>query len=113
MLKKENRICKRTDFLNVKEKGRIYQSPFFGLIYLKNEINKSQFGFIISKRISKRAVDRNRIKRYLSESVKRHGLENDKGWKIVFLTKREILSKSFLEVDNEVIRVFSQLKLND
>ena len=108
MLKKINRIGNRKEFLEIKSKGEMKYSPIFGLLILKKDDDLKKFGFIISKKISKRAVDRNKIKRYLSEGVKRN-LENIKtGTRGVFLVKREILNKKLEEIVVEVEKVFEK-----
>ncbi|MEI8068008.1 MAG: ribonuclease P protein component [Candidatus Shapirobacteria bacterium] len=104
MLKKINRLKKIKDFTEVKNKGEIYHSPFFSLLILKSDNKDSQFGFVISKKISKRAVDRNKIKRVLAESVKVN-LDKFKNIKAVFLVKRLILGKKFEEVDREIKKI--------
>jgi len=108
VLKKINRIGNKKDFLEVKNRGVMKYSPIFGLLILKKDDDLKKFGFIISKKISKRAVDRNKIKRYLSEGVKRN-LENIKtGTRGVFLVKREILNKKLEEIVVEVEKVFEK-----
>jgi ribonuclease P protein component len=108
VLKKINRIGNKKDFLEIKNKGKMIYSPIFGLLTLKKEDKEKKFGFIISKKISKRAVDRNKIKRYLSEGV-RKSLENiEEGTRGVFLVKREILNKKLEEVVVEVEKVFKK-----
>jgi ribonuclease P protein component len=43
--------------------------------YRPNDLDHPRMGLAISKRVSKRAVDRNRIKRLVRESFRRHRLE--------------------------------------
>lgn len=100
MLKKINRLSKIKDFNEVKENGVMYHLPLFSLLVLKSDGEK-RFGFVISKKISKRAVDRNKIKRLLAESV-RVNLDKFKNIKAVFLVKKIILGKKFEEIDSEI-----------
>lgn len=102
MLKKINRISKKKEFEEIREKGVVYQFPFFGLAVLKKKDKEKKFGFIISKKISKRAVDRNRIKRLLAQGIKQN-LENfEEGFRGIFLVKRNILDRKFDEIKKEV-----------
>ncbi|MDD3002695.1 MAG: ribonuclease P protein component, partial [Candidatus Shapirobacteria bacterium] len=59
-------------------------------------------GFIVSKKISKRAVDRNKIRRILSEVVRENLERFENGTRIIFLMKKEILGKKYDEVEKEV-----------
>ena len=71
MLKKINRLQKRSDFELLSEKGKLISGSMAGILWLnEGSEEENRFGFIISKRVSKRAVDRNKIKRLLSEAVK-------------------------------------------
>ena len=45
-------------------------SPLLILAWIPNDVARIRVGFVISKRISKRAVDRNYMKRLLSESMR-------------------------------------------
>lgn len=110
MLKKINRVKSRKEFEEIKLRGVMHHSPFFGLLIENENVVEKQFAFIISKKISKRAVDRNRIKRLLSESVRQNlGLINI-NVRGVFLVKRAILDRKYEEVEDEVKRVFSEIK---
>ncbi|MFA5828488.1 MAG: ribonuclease P protein component [Candidatus Shapirobacteria bacterium] len=108
MLQKKDRLTKKKDFQDVRLRGRMIQSPLFGLNYLNSE-NGNKFGFIISKKISKRAVDRNRIKRLLAEGVRMNMDKIKVGVWGVFLAKKTLLGKKFEEVEGEVRKVFGNL----
>jgi ribonuclease P protein component len=102
VLKKENRIRSKKEFFEIKNKGRVSYSPFFGWLFHKENDDLKKFGFIVSKKISKRAVDRNRIRRILSEIIRNNLDKFEKGTRLVFLTKQEILGKKMEEVEIEV-----------
>ncbi|MPM44722.1 Ribonuclease P protein component [bioreactor metagenome] len=102
MLKKINRISSRKEFLEIKNKGVMNYSPIFGWLSLKNDDDLKKFGFVISKKISKKAVERNKIKRRLAESIKKYLDDFEKGIRIVFLAKKEILNKSIKEIEDEI-----------
>jgi ribonuclease P protein component len=110
VLKKINRIGSRKEFLEVKNKGVMNYSPIFGWLSLENNDDQKKFGFVISKKISKRAVDRNKIKRRLAESIKKHLNDFEKGIRIVFLTKKEILNKNIKEIEEEISKILDRRK---
>ncbi len=116
MLPKQDRLPLRTELKRVQKEGKIYQSPFFGLIVNKRQVTSdkedaSRFGFIVSKRISRKAVERNRVKRLLSEAVRRLLPRIKLGWEGVFLAKKTILGRGFKEVLREVERVFEKAEV--
>ena len=114
MLKKENRIVKRTEFLKIKETGTIKQSPFFGLAYLIDKENvENKIGFIISKKVSKKAVTRNKIRRQISEII--YNLVDDlpKGFIGIFLVRSNILDIEMKSLQIEIEKVFENVKKNN
>ena len=64
------RLRKNSEFQRVKQQGRSIMSPLLILAWMPNDVAKIRVGFVVSKRISKRAVDRNYIKRLLSEAMR-------------------------------------------
>ena len=102
MLKRENRIRLRKEFAEIKNKGKILYSPLFGFLTYKENDDQKKFGFIVSKKISKKAVDRNKIRRILSEVVRENLEKFENGTRIIFLTKKEILGKKMKEIEKEV-----------
>ncbi len=105
MLAKEFILKRRKDIELVMKKGHMHQTSLFGmLVYSGKEVSDKRFGFIISKKISKRAVDRNRIKRLLTEAVRRNiDKFSDKKW-VVFLAKKSLLWLKYEDVEKEITR---------
>ena len=93
MLKKINRISSQKEFGEVKSKGKIRQYPYFGLIEYFGESGK-KFGFIISKKISKKAVMRNKIKRKICEELRNKLDKFDEGFRGIFLIKKNIIDEN-------------------
>ena len=102
MLKKINRIGRKKEFLEIKNKGKIINSPLFGAARLINESEEIKFGFVISKKISKRAVDRNKIKRRMCEVLVKKLDKFKPGTKIVFLAKKSLLGAKIGEIEEEI-----------
>ena len=71
MLASKYRLKKRMNFARCEIDGRLIQSRSFGVeIYDRKDKDNSRFGFIISTRISKKAVVRNKIKRTISDYIR-------------------------------------------
>ena len=64
------RLRKGSDFQRVRQQGRSIASRLLILAWVPNEVTTSRVGFVVSKRISKLAVERNYIKRLLSEAIR-------------------------------------------
>lgn len=105
MLKKINRITNRNEFEEVKNGGEIKATDLFGLVWLKRDEGKA-FGAIISKKISKKAVDRNQIRCRLMEAVRLNMNIFPEGFRGIFLVKKNILNKSEMEIETCLKKLF-------
>lgn len=111
MLPKRYRL---SDFVNVKKKGRKVFGPLFGLLILRGKEESGgepEFGFIVSKRIDKRAVVRNKIRRRLGQALLPFLSKTKPGIKIVFLAKKALVDKDFSEIQKETERMLKKTKL--
>lgn len=110
MLASKNRLKKKINFARVEIDGKLIQSKSFGLgIYNRSkdfngESNNTEtrFGFIISTKISKKAVTRNKIKRIIAEAVRKELDTIQKGLDVVFLIKPNIFknrNEEYIDTD--------------
>ena len=112
MLAKKFRLTGGKDFKNVEVNGKTFQSANFGIAYLdKKDVGPPRFAFVVSTKISKGAVHRNRINRSLHEGVRRSMYKVPKGYDFVFLAKRVLDKKSTEEIIRDVESFFAGLKL--
>lgn len=112
MLASKYRLKKRSSFARVELSGKLYQFPLFGLgILNRKDEDPSLFGFVISTKISKKAVTRNKIKRILSEEVRQNYEKIKQGYDVVFLVKPSILNKKDIEIKKEVIKALSNVSI--
>jgi ribonuclease P protein component len=69
-LKRAVRLRKSGDFQRVRQQGRSITSRLLILAWSPNDVAQLRIGFVVSKRISKRAVERNYLKRLLGEAAR-------------------------------------------
>ncbi len=97
---------------DVLKKGERVQSDLFGVFYLKRSDEETpKFAFVISTKISKLAVHRNRVRRAMGESVRRNVTKLPKGVDFVFLAKRDIVKRTTVEIMKEVENFISSFEL--
>jgi len=89
MLSFRNRLKKQKDFEKIFKNGKSFKQGSLYLKINKNDLQSSRFGFIISKKFSKKAVERNRIKRILREIVKERIEEVVKGLDVAIIVNPE------------------------
>ena len=86
-LKKHERLCKKSEFKTVYEKGRRLFSDHFVIMYLPNNLKYSRLGITVSKKIGN-AVKRNRVKRLVREFFRLNKKDLPCGYDIVFIAKK-------------------------
>ncbi|MFA5894599.1 MAG: ribonuclease P protein component [Candidatus Shapirobacteria bacterium] len=94
MLLKINRGLQNKDFASILGVGTTLQTPLFGVRYIKSE--ETKYGWIVSKKISSRAVDRNKIKRRVAEVIAKKMLQKIH---LVVLVKKSILTAKIGDIE--------------
>lgn len=113
MLNKINRLTKEKDFENLFKNGQAFHSQLFNLKIVRNKLNNTRFGFIISKKVSKKAVERNKIKRRLREVIRKEIEQIKNGYDAVIIVKnnQEVIKKEYLQIKNEVDNLIKKAKI--
>ncbi|HUA80800.1 MAG TPA: ribonuclease P protein component [Dyella sp.] len=70
-LPREARIRRAGDFAVLRQDSGRLGGRCFSVRYRQNDVGQARLGLAISKRVSKLAVDRNRLKRLVRESFRR------------------------------------------
>jgi len=109
MLSRKYKLKKDNDFKKVFKQGENYQQEFIKIKVLKNDLAYSRFGFIIGKKISKKAVDRNKIERRLGEIVRLKLKQIKPGFDIVVLVNQEITEKNYQAIEKTLISLFKKV----
>lgn len=89
MLPRENRLIKRKDFEEAHRKGKFFYSGNIAMRVLENELSLSRIGFSVGIKFSKKAVERNKIKRQLRDIFHKHLAEIRSGVDIIVMIKKE------------------------
>jgi ribonuclease P protein component len=111
LLKSSQRIRKNKEFLNLYKKGGFFKNQFFLLKFVKNNLKNSRFGFVVSLKVSKRAVDRNLLKRRMREIIRSLDKNIEDGYDVVFIMNSNSLNIKFVDLKNNVINSLNSVKL--
>lgn len=114
MLPREYRLKKRSAFAATYKTGNSLHKGGITVFCGKKNQNKTpvKIGFVVSKKIHKRAVKRNRIKRLMRESIRLYIKENgftQEYMSLVFVASSRLLGKSFDEIDKSMKNLVSEL----
>ena len=113
MLSRENRLNRSKDFEKAFKKGLSCFSENIIVKALKNELDISRIGFSVGVKVSKKAIERNRIKRVLRESVRIYISQMKKGFDIVIIYKKtgDLNKFDSSEAKKQVKEVFEKSNL--
>ena len=111
MLSRKYKLKKDSDFKKVFKQGKYYQEDFIRIRVIKNDLEVNRFGFIIGLKISKKATQRNKIKRKLEEIIRLNLKQIKLGFDIVVLVSPEIIEKNYQEIEKTLINLFKKAKL--
>jgi ribonuclease P protein component len=112
MLSKDNRIKKKKDFELIFKNSKNFKNNFFILKIAKNDLGVNRFGFVISKKVSKKAVIRNKIRRRLSEAVKVEINNIKAGMDLILIVLPGAEKKDFYEIKEAVKNAFVKINKN-
>ena len=114
MLPKDYRLKKRSAFSATYKTGKAIHKDGITMFVGKEKTNDlpTRVGFVVSKKIHKRAVKRNRIKRLMRESYRlliKEGAVSDKYLSIIFVASSRVLGQDFNYVDNAMRKLVYKL----
>ena len=98
MLPKANRLTKKKDFDLVFKNGQSLKKDFLICKVLKNQLQESRFGFVVSKKISNKATIRNAVKRRLRKAVLDELAHIKKAADVVIITLPGAQNREFAQV---------------
>lgn len=107
----QNRRIKKEDIEQIIKKGRAYHTPLFYIKYLPNKEEKTAFAIIISSKVVKKAVLRNKIRRQIKSFLLNHLNKIKDGFNIVFIIKPDIKKVTGKELQNAIIESLIKNKI--
>ncbi len=112
MLKKAFRLSRSQDFKKVLTFGKAAYSSDLTLKYLKNFLKKPRFGIIVSTKVNKSTVARNKLKRRLREILRKMLFSSLPEFDFVIIPKKSAQKKKFLELEEQSQKLFKRVKSN-
>jgi ribonuclease P protein component len=103
MLPAKNRLVKRKDFEIVHRSGKFFSLSLLALKVCANGQAQTRVGLVVGIKFSKKAVERNRIKRQLREIVRLNLDKMKPGFDVVLIVKKTREEPDFTELTGLVL----------
>lgn len=109
-MKKVNIVRDSKDFEKIIHEGILFKNKYYILYTKKNNYNKYRFGISVGKKISNKAVIRNKLKRQLKDIIDNYKnlYENNRDY--IIIMKRSCLDTNYIELENSFIDIISRIK---
>jgi len=113
MLSSKNRLRKKSDINEVFKNGKTVAGRFIFIRIAKNGLKDNRFAFVVSLKVSKKAVIRNKVKRQLREIVKQSLDKSSRqaklrqGFDFMIIVKPLIINKNFQEIKQDLNEIFN------
>lgn len=91
--------------------GQSFYSRILGVKAVDNELGISRFGILISTKVSKKAVIRNKIKRQIRAVLHAEMPKLKTGKDLVIIVFPQILDKKFQEIKDFIILSLNKIRL--
>ena len=106
-IRREQHLRRQSEFQALRKSGLSRAHPLVVLRAAPNALPYVRFGFVVSKRVSKLAVVRNRIRRRMREIVRR--LPLGEGWDMLIIARTGAADAAFVDLRDTVERLASRL----
>ncbi|MEF9918118.1 MAG: ribonuclease P protein component [Eubacterium sp.] len=99
-------LKKQKDFKLVYQRGSVFGNRNLVMHYLKNGEDTNRLGIVVSKKVSNRAVVRNKIRRRLKEAYRRNENQFVKGYDLVIIAKASCKDEDYRILEKSLKHLF-------
>jgi len=111
-LNKKQRLTHLTDFLHVRQNGKVFTNTYMVLLVAHNHLGYSRFAVAAGRRVGN-AVERNRVKRRLRACVDEISSMIAHGWDLIFYARQPIISSDFAAIRDAMKALVREAGLMD
>ena len=109
-MKRRFRLTRSTDFKRVRNLGKSYAHPLVVLVASQSEHENVRVGVATARALGG-AVERNRAKRILRETMRPVLPTLRSGWDLILIARHPLLQASFLDVKAAVSQLLQRARL--
>ena len=112
MLASKYRFHSRGGVKYTYQKWKTIRTPKFSLVFAPNQRGKQRFAVVISKKVIKSAVCRNRVRRRVYEAIRMNLAEISESYDYIFIVfSKDLKTMEFTELEKLVLKLTEQAKI--
>jgi len=109
MLPKKYKLSKKQEIENLAKTGRRLTSVFFNVKYLPNNKDNERWLLVVSGKVHKKAVKRNKIRRRVREIIRKDFLGKMGQKDIMVVVKDKAIDSDFTGLRDDFIKLLDKL----
>lgn len=112
MLASKYRFHSRGGVKYTYQKGKTIRTPKFSLVFAPNQRGKQRFAVVISKKVIKSAVGRNRVRRRVYEAIRLNLAEISESYDYIFIVfSKDLKTMEFTELEKLILKLTEHAKI--
>lgn len=111
MLPKENRLHVDKEIKSLIKSGQSFFLPEMVIKYKANQEDITKIGFIVSTKVDKKAVVRNKVARHLREVSRELFPKLKTGYSVLIIAKKQVLELDFATIKKQINFAFEKIRL--
>jgi len=111
MLARQLRLVKEKDFKKIFKQGKPFYNKIFRVKVLANELKNNRYGIVISTKVSKKAVERNKLKRQFRAVLNEFDKKLIQGFDLAVIVSPVALGHEYKFIKSELEKILFVLKL--
>lgn len=111
MLPKKYRLTREKDFEHTFKKGKSFFIRELGVKCLPNNLPHSRIGIVVSNKISKKATERNKIKRRLRETIRLALPQIKAPVDLLIITRPTIVDLDYHGIESHLTNCLKKLRI--
>lgn len=112
MLSKRYRFHSRGGVRHTYQNGKTIRGSRISLVFAENSRGKQRYAVVVSKKVMKSAVGRNRIRRRVYEAIRLEQTKIQKPVDCIFIVyNREVMTMEFVELQKLIADLLKEAKI--
>lgn len=111
MLARAYRLRKSAEFQRLYSRGNRTSTDLFKIFWRPNQYDHSFWAVVVSKKITKKAVERNTMRRRVYELVRKHHKDITGHYNIVILLKTDISKHNPAALEKNLLELFKKARI--